>query len=189
MLWVLLPSLTVYAQLKSVLQGEKFNMQARAYFAVVTGTSDRTCDINVVGVAQDTNVTRECIRENEREKVGHEGVAFGITYTHVLSLLANDSIEAIRAAERRYFSSSELVKRGVFPSRRAGTDNLSRSPCATCAVKTCCSLLLSRSLASVYCSVLSASSIDVSYDVLCCVTCCCVVEQCLTSSGSVSAKL
>eukprot|EP00730_Choanoeca_flexa_P018456 TRINITY_DN8975_c0_g1_i3.p1 TRINITY_DN8975_c0_g1~~TRINITY_DN8975_c0_g1_i3.p1 ORF type:complete len:948 (+),score=268.23 TRINITY_DN8975_c0_g1_i3:156-2999(+) len=66
-------------KLKSVLQGDRFNMQARAYFAVVTGTAN-----------------------------------------------PNDSIEHIRNAERKYFQDSAFFKEGVFSSRRAGTDNLSR---------------------------------------------------------------
>eukprot|EP00045_Choanoeca_perplexa_P013108 m.146441 g.146441 ORF g.146441 m.146441 type:complete len:950 (-) comp16240_c0_seq2:591-3440(-) len=67
------------AKLKSVLQGDRFNMHARAYFAVVTGTAN-----------------------------------------------PDDSIEHIRNAERKYFQDSGFFKEGVFSSRRAGTDNLSR---------------------------------------------------------------
>lgn len=68
------------AKLQAILKGEKFNMQARAYFAVITGTSN-----------------------------------------------PEESIDRIRSAERQYFHTSPLVKSGVLPPRRTGTDNLARA--------------------------------------------------------------
>ena len=83
-----------------MLQGDRFNMHARAYFAVVTGTANRTLHHLLQSASK--LIFNPCLHA------------------------ADDSIEHIRNAERKYFQESAFFKEGVFSSRRAGTDNLSR---------------------------------------------------------------
>lgn len=68
------------AKMKSILKGQRFNMKAKAYFAVVTGTSN-----------------------------------------------PNDSVDAIRTNERKYFERSQFVKDGSVTPRQTGVDNLSKA--------------------------------------------------------------
>lgn len=67
-------------KMRGILKGKRFNMKAKAYFAVVTGTAN-----------------------------------------------PNDSIEAIRHNEKRYFERSAFLRDGAFSLRQAGIDNLAKT--------------------------------------------------------------
>ena len=107
------------AKLQAILKGEKFNMQARAYFAVITGRGSE------VGKWPPCPATWALSLLPPTARLRHLTHLPPPTLTGTSN--PEESIDRIRSAERQYFHTSPLVKSGVLPPRRTGTDNLARA--------------------------------------------------------------